>query len=482
MRLGDLLSGVEIIYTDISEDDEILKITTETKNCGKNCLLILPNRKTFTEYEQLRHINGYVMCESDMELPKGLKAVRVGDIRRAYAFVCSNFFVSDYSRVKIIGVSGTNGKTTTSTLIKAGLECEGNKVGIIGTGKIEIGTQILNERDYSMTTPDPIILYKAVADMIDYGCNYIVMEVSSHSLELKKVAPIRFEYAVFTNLSSEHMDFHKNMENYYQAKKILFEQATHAIINIDDAYGRRLIREIKCRYTSVGILWRGSVWASNIQSIPFCGSSFLYHGNNFCCKINSKLPGIYNVYNCIEAIAVCTATGIKPCSVKRALENVSTIKGRYEIINGKIKAIIDYAHTPNALENLLKDIKLSKSNSQKLTVVFGCGGERDREKRPVMASVAEKYADRVFVTSDNSRKENPLNIIDDIIRGFNRNGYKIIPDRKKAINYAIMSAQDGDIVAIVGKGHEGYNIDASGYHAFDEGKIVRDAMAERNEN
>jgi UDP-N-acetylmuramoyl-L-alanyl-D-glutamate--2,6-diaminopimelate ligase len=314
--------------------------------------------------------------------------------------------------------------------------------------------------------------------MEEEGCFAVVMEVSSHALALNKIDAIPFDYGVLTNLSSEHMDFHESLEDYYLTKKRLFELAKVSVFNVDDGYGRRAYKECLGKKISVGALFRGDVYASGITDRGFEGIGYLYHGRNFSFRMNLKTPGIYNVYNSLLAIAVATDLGEAPCRVKEALASFSGIDGRYEIIKDEITVIIDYAHTTAAFECILKSIRSAIGNKT-LTVIFGAGGERDRTKRPKMASIAEKFADKIIVTEDNSRGEAPMEIITDIIKGFREKSYRIAIDRKKAIKEAILSASKDEVIAIIGKGCEKYNIDKSGYHRFDEKEIIELSLKER---
>lgn len=407
----------------------------------------------------------------------------VKNIRRLLAFAYFRFYNVDTCGLKFVGVTGTNGKTTTAYMIKSILNAEGRITGFIGTGKIESNGKLLSDYDYSMTTPDPDILYSALDRMKKDGCEYIVMEVSSHALALEKLAPITFDVSVFTNLSHEHLDFHKNMQSYYRAKMRLFEQSRLGIFNIDDAYVRRAFAECDCKKTSVGILWCADTVAGEPVLRGLSGSSYLYRARDFIFRMNLPLAGAYNIYNSLCAITAAVALGCRPCVAKHTLEALSSPDGRFEVIESDITVIIDYAHTPAAMENTLKTAKSCKNAEQKLICVFGCGGARDKAKRPIMGRIAESLSDFTIITEDNSRTEDSEAIINGILSGIsNRSRISVIPSRKAAIEAAILNAPVASVIAILGKGAEKYNIDKNGTHPFDERKIISEAIEKRKQS
>ncbi len=478
MRLKDLIFDGEYISCDIDLDESIDSVTREVGLIGPGTLFVIANSKKIPEFRE-RPLA--VLCDANAEVPEGIATVRVYEIRRMIAEIFFRFYKVNTRKMKMIAVTGTNGKTTTATFIKTILEYSGQKVGFIGTGKISIGGRTLSGENYSMTTPDPELLYKVLSIMQADGCDAVVMEASSHALALDKLEPLFFDYAIFTNFSSEHMDFHGTREEYFLAKKKLFSKCKTAVLNIDDRNVRELYKELSLRVIRAGVLWRGDVYATEIESSALDGTRYLYHGNNFLFIMKMQTSGVYNVYNSLLALTTCIDIGVKPKDAKEALEGLPYVEGRFEIIKGRIKVIIDYAHTDSAFESVMKNIATLKNGRNKITVLFGCGGERDREKRPKMARLAEKYADRVIVTSDNSRGEDPAIIIADIVSGFTLDKFEIIEDRREAIIHAIRTSCDGDIVALIGKGAEKYNIDKGGYHRFDEKEIASYAMSLRKE-
>lgn len=481
MKLIDILRGANVQLKDMVGQLEIDKITVFPNEVDKNTLLIILSSKHTPNFQLLQKLPAVVLCDANTKVPDSITCIRVDNPRACLAYAYSNFCEIDYSAIDFIGITGTNGKTTTARFTEKILRDAGYKVALIGTGKIEYEGLVLSDKYYSMTTPDPWILYPAIKELQKMGCKTVVMEVSSHALALDKVAPINFQYGVFTNLSAEHLDFHKTIDGYFSAKKRLFSKSKTAVLNIDDKYAREISRSFVGKRINCGIIWRGDSYATHVESRGFDGVEYMYRANGLIFKVQLQLSGIYNVYNSMLAISLCRDMGVKPCSAKRSLKDISSIPGRFEIIKDDVTVIIDYAHTPLAFESLLKEIGRSVQNKSNITVVFGCGGERDRQKRPKMAAIAEKYANHTIVTSDNSRNEPSEDIIADIISGFSHNNYTVIENREEAIRHAILSSAAGDTVAVVGKGAELYNIDKNGYHPFHERDIIDRALLDRKE-
>ena len=412
--------------------------------------------------------------------------VVVDNSRLALAKMSAAYYDYPYKKFKLIGITGTNGKTTTATMLNEILKCSGIKTGFIGTGKIISNNTVITDEKYSMTCPDPEILYPAVKRIEKDGCDIIIMEVSSHALALEKVSPIPFHMAIFTGLSREHLDFHSNMENYLKEKEKLIKKAEFCIINCDDESGYELYNKYSFKSEGVGITRITDNNALKIEDEETAGTQYVLRGNNYLSAVKINLPGEFNVYNSMLAFAAAVKMGIKPCDVKNALKTVVSVEGRCEIIKSDITVVVDYAHTPFALENLLKTFKKTVKPNRSLTLVFGCGGERDKEKRSEMASVAEKYCQKIIVTNDNPRNENEEDIINDILKGFTGKSYGVIRNREAAIRYAILSAKRQDTVIIAGKGHEKYVYDKNGYRKFEEKEIIIQAIKKRekknNEN
>lgn len=486
MKLTDLISGESYVTADKIENIDIQNVTTNTSYIEKNTLFVIIQGINFDTGKIINDIikkhPSAIICDKDWGIKTDIPIITVDNARRTLSNVCSALAKIDYSKLKIIGVTGTNGKTTTATMIQRILSYSGIKTGFIGTGKIKINETQINDDFYSMTTPDPEFLYPLIKKMQNEGCSAIVMEVSSHALALGKVAPIKFEYAIFTNLSSEHMDFHATIEEYYNAKCSLFKQSKKGLFNADDEYSAKAMIDLFdiCNTTSIGVLWPAEATARDIIFDGFNGSTYIYKEDSLLFKASVPLPGHYNVYNSLMALKCAIDLGVRPCIAKEALKELGIIDGRFEIINDDITVIIDYAHTDEAMSNILKTINSLKNHRQKIITVFGCGGDRDKTKRAAMGKTAEKLSDFLIITNDNSRTENESEIIADITSGLTYpHKREIIPQREEAITRAILYADDGDIIVILGKGHEHYIINQSGYHYFNEKSIVSNALSAR---
>lgn len=481
MKIKNLIPEFEFKNIDKNINLEIKYCTANYKKVEAGCLLFLLPGVNFDTYEL---VNEYIKSKPDAIITEDSKRfpktkiplIEVRSARRAFAYAMSNISEIDYEKLKFIGITGTNGKTSTATMLAEILKFSGERVGFIGTGKICFENTNFCDEKYTMTSPDPDLLYPIIRKMQLMGCETVVMEVSSHALELEKISPISFDIGIFTGLSHEHMDFHGNMERYFLAKEKLIKISKRSIINFDDPWGRRLYEKYQNKSTGIGVLFGSDISALEVENYGLLGIGYILRAKNFLTKIKLSLPGIYNIYNSMLAFEAAYEFGCAPKKIKEALFEIKRIDGRCEIIRGDVTVIIDYAHTPLALENLLKTVKSSKNIGQNIVLVFGCGGERDALKRPKMAEIAEKYADKTIVTSDNPRKEKPEKIIAEIISGFGKGQYGVIVDRQAAISFAIKKASIGDIVIIAGKGHERYIYDSLGYHPFDERKIIERAL------
>ncbi|OQB15688.1 MAG: UDP-N-acetylmuramoyl-L-alanyl-D-glutamate--2,6-diaminopimelate ligase [Firmicutes bacterium ADurb.Bin193] len=409
-----------------------------------------------------------VVCEHAID-GVSIPCIVVNNTREALAYMSHRFYGNPSSAFKLIGVTGTNGKTTVTYLIKDILEQAGKKVGLIGTNQNMIGYTPLETHH---TTPESLELAALFRQMADEGCEYVVMEVSSHSLELHRVDVCEFVACVFTNLTQDHLDFHKTMENYKNAKKKLFNHCKYGIINTDDPSGEDMVKDAPCKVYSYGI-YSGEIRASEItESVK---------GAMFSCldmNISLGIPGHFTVYNALAAIGVAISLGISHADIEKALSNAKGVKGRLELVpTGRdFSIIIDYAHTPDGLLNVLESAR--RFTTGRLVVLFGCGGDRDRTKRPLMGKIAGELADYCIITSDNPRSEEPAAIIRDILSGMNNATaeYIVVENRREAIEVAIRHAMPGDVIILAGKGHETYQILADKTIHFDEREIVYEIL------
>lgn len=427
-----------------------------------------------------------VVTETPAVMPSSVAWARVPDSRQALALMAEHFYENPSGRIKMIGVTGTNGKTTTTNLIAAVLDAAGHKTGLIGTIHNRIADMIL---DVSHTTPESADLQELLHEMILQKVNDCVMEVSSHALALHRVDGCEFDVAVFTNLTQDHLDFHNDMQSYLEAKQILFRKLSIpgvkrgkcAVVNADDAYAGSIIKATGVEVYTYGIKQEADVQADNVQ-IGARGVSFTVTGKWGRCPLELRITGLFNVYNTLAAFTACAAIGIPVEVIKKALESMQGVPGRFELVDAdqNFAVIVDYAHTPDGLENVLKTAR--EITTEKLITVFGCGGDRDRTKRPLMGRIAAKYSDYVLVTSDNPRTEAPLDIIKDIEKGLEpvvkKEGYTVEADRRRAIRLAVGIAKKGDVVVIAGKGHEDYQIIGTKKYPFDDRNEARIAIKE----
>ncbi|MCR5662597.1 MAG: UDP-N-acetylmuramoyl-L-alanyl-D-glutamate--2,6-diaminopimelate ligase [bacterium] len=424
-------------------------------------------------------------------VPEGVNIpyVRVPSSRRALALLSAAILGNPANYLTLVGITGTNGKTTTAYLVEAVLKAAEKNPGLLGTIEAHIGGET---RKLSNTTPESLDLHKMFAEMRDAGQDAAVMEVSSHALALDRTYGIPFDIAVFTNLTQDHLDFHGDMENYFLAKSMLFTRlgtqadrpcGPFAVINIDDPYGERLHKLVHNRVPVItyGRNEKADVRAYNVEADP-CGISFNMECRTFRSEVHLNLSGVFNLYNALAAIAVGCALRLPLKKCVEAVESVNSVPGRFQLVREgqDFTVIVDYAHTPDGLENLLKSARVITEG--KLSVVFGCGGDRDMGKRAIMGRIASELADKVFITTDNPRSEDPETIANQIIEGTVSGKAKIevVPDRAQAIRLAISEAVRGDCVVIAGKGHENYQKFRDKTISFDDREQARKALKGRN--
>lgn len=402
----------------------------------------------------------------------------VPDTHAAYADMCAKWFGEPANSLKLLGVTGTNGKTSVTYMLKNILEKAGYKVGLIGTIQNMIGDEIIATHN---TTPNAYELNSLFALMKAKGCTYVIMEVSSHALDQCRVYRLNFEAAMFTNLTQDHLDYHITMENYLNAKKKLFKMCKTAIINSDDPYAGKIAEGLECNVVTYSTGNDSTYSAKGINYHP-AGVDYEFVSDTDIEHIKVNTGGRFTVYNSMCAVSCAVEIGIPLSTVASALAEMHGVKGRAEVVpTGRdFTVIIDYAHTPDGLKNILSTFRECKKN--RLIVVFGCGGDRDKTKRPIMGNIAVHFADFAIVTSDNPRTEEPGAIIKDILEGMKGSAtpYKVIENRIEAIKYAISIALPDDIVVLAGKGHETYQILKTGTIHLDEREVVAEALEELN--
>ena len=414
-----------------------------------------------------------IIAERDLGLES---QIVVDNTHKEFARLSAKWFGNPSKKLKLIGVTGTNGKTSTTYMIKQILEALGHKVGLIGTIQNMIGDEAIPT---SNTTPNAYDLNALFADMAEKDCDYAVMEVSSHALDQCRVFELDFEAAIFTNLTQDHLDYHITMENYLEAKKKLFKMCKVAIINSDDQYAEKIAEGLDCKVVTYST---GNNSTYSAKGINYRPASVEYEllSANILQHVKVNTGGKFTVYNSLASLCCMIELGFDVKQSAEALKLLPGVKGRAEVVptNTNFTVIIDYAHTPDGLKNILTTFKECKKN--RLTVVFGCGGDRDKTKRPIMGNIASRFADNVIVTSDNPRTENPTAIIEDILEGLEGlpTPYKVIENRIEAIKYAIATARADDIIVLAGKGHETYQILSTGKIHLDEREIVAEALKE----
>lgn len=497
--LLDLLKTTESIKTEGNVNIPVSDITANSRHVTAGAVFIClkgarVDGHAFAEEAAQRGAAAIVASEKISSFP-GVTVVYVRDTRRAMEDMAPFFFDYPSRKMRMIGVTGTNGKTTTTHMVAHILKTCGFKTGVIGTVHTLIGDV---EYPAKNTTPDVIDLQRILQTMAEKGVTHVCMEVSSHALVFGRIAGCEFDTAVFTNLTEDHLDFHKTMDNYAKAKATLFalvseekqvKQGKHACINGDDPYASLMEGAVadtnRCPIITYGLKPSADLYAHDIH---FTGnaSSFMIRYQSKEYQIHTKLAGRFNVYNALASMASALAEGVGIEDAIHGLHSFASVPGRFEIIDEgqRFGVIVDYAHTPDGLENIL--VTAREITKGKVIVAFGCGGDRDRRKRPIMGQIAAEKADIIFVTSDNPRTEDPKRIIEDVLAGIQQEAekkkttqYYVYPKRREAIKKAVQAASDGDIVLIAGKGHENYQILKDKTIHFDDREEARKAIRER---
>ena len=481
MLLKDLLKGIEYEISGGTADIDIKSVTDDSRQVrpGGLFIAVAGHSQDGRKFADSAVSNGAIVVVSDQKIrvPGGVLGVYVKDIREALSAIAVNFYDAPSRKLGVIGITGTNGKTTITYLIESIAKSAGFKSGVIGTVNYRIAG---SSRLAKNTTPGALELQSLLSEMVGAGCSYAAIEVSSHALEQGRVSGVYFDAAIFTNITSDHLDYHKTPEKYFEAKMKIFDHLKDggtAILNNDDQKIRSVAPVIKHKKIAYGTKPGSTVAASKIKLSPD-GSSFDAVTPSGVIGITTKLLGMHNVSNCLAAIAAMQVLGVDAGSIAKGIKDMETIPGRLEPVDRaqSFKVLVDYAHTEDALNNVLSILK--NIGKGKVITVFGCGGDRDRSKRPLMCRAACKYSDRVIITSDNPRSEDQLRIIDEIESGIRAefSNYDIVPDRRDAIIKAISLAEDGDIVLIAGKGHEDYQIVGERVLHFDDREVADEAL------
>lgn len=475
MKLKALLQDVETksVYT-INPD--ITNVSDNTDRIRQNGLFVcIKGAKKDGHHfarKALERGAAVIICDHDIGISN---CIIVEDTRKAYALISARFYGMCHRKMRIIGVTGTNGKTTVSYLIRKILEDSGCKTGLIGTVNVVIGKE---KYPADLTTPDPIDLHRYLMLMHIAGCKACVMEVSSQALCQERVYGINFECSVFTNLTAEHLDYHNTMADYAKAKQMLFESSKISVINADDAYASQMIEAACGKALTYSISNISDYSAADIKMTK-SGVTYKLKSRKTENYVSYDCIGVFSVYNSMAALAAADAIGVDTENAVRSVARFDGIIGRMEKVENSfgINIIIDYAHTPDSLMNALTTLR--KLYDGKLITVFGCGGDRDKTKRPEMGRVAARFSDFVFVTSDNPRCENPDSIINDIVEDMSKEKYFRITDRRLAIKSALYSAKAGDTVLVAGKGHEKYQILGTQKIYFNEREIIKKLLEDK---
>jgi len=474
MRLSELKGTL------LNVDAEITSVSFDSKNTDKAAYFCLVGTKDGHDFAKEAMQNGAVaiICERRLEID--LPQLIVEDARASLAEASAKLNGNPEKKLKIIGITGTNGKTTTSYILASIFAEYGAKAGIIGTnGAVYDGKHI----DLRLTTPDPPQLFCILREMLDAGVEYVVMEVSAHALALNKTAGIVFDVAAFTNLTQDHLDYFSDMSAYAEAKARLFtpKMSKTAVINIDDAFGKALCESALINTVTYGCLSPADVFAIDLK-MGVGGLEYVLNLMDDIAKIKFCMTGRFNMYNSLCAAAAASVLGIPIEAIAQGIKRLKRVEGRYNIINAtSCSVIIDFAHTEDGLRNIISSIR--EYAPAKIITVFGCGGDRDRAKRPLMGAVTASLSDYCVITSDNPRSEPPSAIIADIIKGVaatGRHNYVAVPDRREAIKHALRMANEGDIILIAGKGAERYQDIMGVRHPYNDGEYVLKLIEEQN--
>ena len=474
MKLKELLADVNVLKTNVQENLEITSVVYDSRKVTPGCMFVAVTgfATDGNRYIPMALEKGAAVVVTAKEQEDGVPYVQVTSDRLALAQIGANFYGHPGKAMKLIGITGTNGKTSSTLLLKHVLEqVQGAKVGLMGTMENMIGqTSIPTER----TTPESFELQALLAQMRDAGCTHAIMEVSSHAIALDRVAGLHYTVAAFTNLTEDHLDFHKTMEDYCDTKAELFRRCDKAVLNKDDQWFERMSKGATCQIMTASVKGAADLYAENLELLSDGITFTAVYGEE---KVTVKLPipGKFTVYNALTVLGCAIQLGISLEDAAAALGNAKGVKGRVEVVptpGMDYTILIDYAHTPDGLENVLSSVKGYCKG--RLIAVFGCGGDRDPVKRPIMGRIGVELADYAIITSDNPRTEKPMKIIEDIVKGIDstKNNYEVLENRPKAIQHAMDIAKKNDIIILAGKGHETYQEICGVKHHLDEREVV----------
>ncbi len=503
MELRQLLQGITVIGHHAPPAGEVSSVCYAANQCQPGSLFVAIAGLAHDGHDFIGQAVDrgarFIVHQKDIAVPEGILALQVSDSRRALGILARNYFRDPSSQLTLIGITGTSGKTTVTYLLESILTAAGFSCGVLGTVNYRYSEKVLPAPN---TTPESFEMQRILREMTDAGVSHVIAEVSSHALDLKRVDDCDFDLGIFTNLSPEHLDYHKDMEDYFRAKKRLFTELLpqskkkylqKAVINADDRWGQKLISEIKIPAQTYGIQGQVTVHKEEI-TLGGIRAEVTVSGKTI--TVSSGLIGSFNLSNILAAVAAASVLGVESSAIETGIQNLACVPGRLERVDSSagIHVFVDYAHKPDALNQVLKTLTALKQN--KIITVFGCGGNRDRTKRPVMGHTATTYSDLTIVTSDNPRLEAPQAIIAEIEAGIDQQkvmkvsdgnlnredqhrSYTVIADRKAAITVAIRLAQAGDIVLIAGKGHEDYQILGTQKVPFDDRLVAAQALKAR---
>ncbi|MBK1813355.1 UDP-N-acetylmuramoyl-L-alanyl-D-glutamate--2,6-diaminopimelate ligase [Clostridium sp. YIM B02505] len=480
MKLYEVLKGINYEILNGRDDLDIESLTWDSRDVGQKSLFIAVRNRNVDRHDFIFNAvsRGAIalMLEHEISgLPKNVTVIKVKEGRKSMSLAAQNFYNNPISKLKTIGITGTNGKTSVSYFISKILEVLDLKCGVIGTIQNTIGIQKMNTKKLNPTTPDAIELQGTFAEMLELGATHAAIEVTSSALSQDRVYGCEFDVAVFTNLTQDHLEEHGTMENYKNAKLKLFNMCKRAVINIDDSFSNDILAAANCKIITYGVDKNCDFRATDIEYTN-SGVRFKLQYNCETREVMLNIPGRFTVYNALAAIASCYSLNISIDDIVNAVKEIKGVPGRFQAVENikGILAVVDYAHSPDAIENILTSVK--EITKGKIITVFGCGGDRDSGKRPLMGEAAGKLSDYCIITSDNPRSEEPDLIINDIEKGLIKTGcmYEKIEDRKQAIFKALSIAEPKDAVIIAGKGHENYQILKNETIHFSDEEVVKE--------